>query len=283
MSGQTWFSGYPIELEDRDWLREASTPVLLMSAGDLPAKVDPRQSPLAKIGWLQVENQQQQGSCQGNALTECAEFCYPLASGGKVVQLSREYAYIASQIQSNIRGDNGSTLTGGTKAAAEGICSEVVGPYMGSNYPGWGYITQAMRDDAKNYQLKSHTDIKSADGVRSYIGSGIGIVQIGISWGNVTPDQYGCIRRWYPGSGGHSVVFAGYLPDADVGQKSTAGWWGLLKNSWGQRWGVNGYAYVDPSAISAMVSSSSSTFIGRSDMTSPEPRSIDWTKEHVLA
>ena len=43
---------------------------------------------LYKNNWLQVEDQGQIGSCQGQALTECAEFCYGIETG-KVVQFSR--------------------------------------------------------------------------------------------------------------------------------------------------------------------------------------------------
>ena len=277
-------SGYPIELEDREWLLESSSSAMLLRGADLPAKVDPRKSPLANIGWLQVEDQRSQGSCQGQALTECMEFCYPLATGNKVLQFSRQYAYIRSQMFDNIRGDSGSTLSGGTKAAVEGLPTEKTAPYMGSNYPGWGYITQAMKDEAKQFQLKSHTSIKSADDMRAYIGSGIGIVQIGISWNSsMSPDSNGCIRRWSSGGGGgHSVVFCGYIPDAEVGQESSKGWWGLLKNSWGTRWGKGGYAYVNPSVIDAMLRHQWTVFIGRSDMGTPEPRNIDWTKESIL-
>ena len=278
--------GWRVEVEDREYLHATNAlPELLMS-GELPPRVDPRKSKLAEIGWLQVEDQRQQGSCQGQALTECAEFCYPIATGGQVVQLSRQYAYIASQIRDNIRGDSGSTLSAGTKVAIEGICTEATGPYKGNSYPGWGYITQAMRDEAQKYRLKTHTEIKSADHLKQYIGSGIGIVQIGISWNNsMNPQSGGFITRFSAGGGGgHSVCFAGYLPDEDLNRKSSAGWWALLKNSWGTRWGVGGYAYVDPSAVDAMIRHSWSVFIGRSDMETPVPRPlpVDFTKESLL-
>jgi C1A family cysteine protease len=281
---EPFYSGYRIELEDRQFLLATDCRATYRSFGDLPVEVDPRKSNLASIGWLQVEDQRQQGSCQGQALTECAEFCYAAASGGKVVQLSRQYAYIRSQQFDNIRSDSGSTLSGGTKCAIEGICDETIGPYRGSSYPGWGYITDAMRADAKNYRLMTHTAIKSADELKQYVGSGIGIIQIGISWNSsMTPDSKGCIRRFSSGGGGgHSVVFCGYVPDSAIGVQSSAGWWALMKNSWGTRWGVGGYAYVEPSAINQMIRASWSVFVGRSDMVIPGPRNIDWTKERIL-
>jgi C1A family cysteine protease len=267
--------GYAIEQEKRDELRATSTAASrLLTLGDLPDRVDPRRSELAEDGYLKVEDQLQIGSCQGQSLSDAAEYAYTVKTG-RVVQLSRMYAYLVSQIFDGISGDRGSTLSGGTKAALEGLCLESTGPYPNS-YPGRGWITQAMKEEAKKYRLKSHTEMKSVDDIRRFIGSGAGIVQIGISWGNeMTPDSSGCIKRFTGvGGGGHAVCFAGYVPDEDVGVKSTAGYWILLKNSWNTRWGKLGYAYVDPSAIRSMLSHRFTVMYGRSDMDVPDIRTL---------
>jgi hypothetical protein len=91
---------------------------------------------------------------------------------------------------------------------------------MGSNYPGWGYITDAMKAEAKQFQLKSHTAIKSAEDMRAYIGSGIGIVQIGISWnGSMTPDSPVVFAVGLPVAAVVTALFSvDTIPDAEVGQ-----------------------------------------------------------------
>ena len=276
--------GYPIELEDRDALRSSATEAVLLMLGDLPERMDPRSSALGSQGFLQVEDQQQQGSCQGQSLSDCGEFAHTFATG-EVIQISRQYAYIASQMENNIRSDSGSTLESGTRAFKKGFPLESVAPYAGNHYPGWGYITQAMRDKAI-YKLMSHTEMKSAEHVKQFIGSGVGIVQLGITWGNeMSPDGQGCIRSFSGrGGGGHAIVFAGYVPDSDVGVKSSAGWWLLLKNSWSKRWGKFGYAYVDPRACDQMIRHQWTSMYGRSDMDSPRPRPIrfDFTKQSIL-
>jgi hypothetical protein len=276
--------GYPIELEDRDALRSSATEAVLLMLGDLPERMDPRSSALGSQGFLQVEDQQQQGSCQGQSLSDCGEFAHTFATG-EVIQISRQYAYIASQMENNIRSDSGSTLEGGTRAFKKGFPIESVAPYAGNRYPGWGYITQAMRDKAI-YKLNSHTEMKSAEQIKKFIGSGVGIVQLGITWGNeMTPDSQGCIRSFSGrGGGGHAIVFAGYVPDSDVGVKSSAGWWLILKNSWSKRWGKSGYAYVDPRACDQMIAHRWTSMYGRSDMESPRPRPIkfDFTKQSIL-
>lgn len=275
------FTGYPLEAEKREQLEATQTHALLTMSRDLPLRVDPRRHEKASIGFLQVENQGSIGSCQGNSLTECAEFCYMVATG-KVIQFSRMFAYIISQMFDRIKGDRGSTLSGGSRAAKDvGFCTEDVGPYP-RQYPGWSYVTDAMKQVAKRFKLRTHTLLRSVEATKQFIGSGIGIVQIGISWNNsCNPDRNNCIRRYSAGGGGgHAVVICGYVPDADVGQRSTEGYWFLLKNSWSRRWGDKGYAYVDPAALGQMIRGRHSVFVGRSDMDTPQPRPIpvDFTK-----
>jgi C1A family cysteine protease len=274
--------GYAIEQEDRAGLLATSSTAAFLANLSIPDLVDPRKHQLWANGFLRVEDQRNQGSCQGQALSENFEWCHGIQTG-RVLQFSRQYAYIGSQIHDRISGDRGSTLSGGTKLALGGCCTEATGPYMNS-YPGHGYITTAMRAEAEKYKLKSHTVIRSEEEVKQYIGSGLGIVQIGISWNNsMTPDANGCIRNFSAGGGGgHSVVLCGYVPGAEVGQRSTKGYWYLLKNSWGTRWGRSGFAYVDPSAVVAMLRHQWTVFVGRSDLQGddlkPRPLPVDFTK-----
>ena len=268
--------GYALEEENHDELMATSIDPLF--ADEIPHMMDPRGHELAGRGFLKMENQYRQGSCQGQALTECLEFCFGVEVG-KVIQSSRQFAYLVSQKYSRITSDRGSTLSGGTYCVEKvGICDEKIGPYQ-SSYPGHGWLKQGMYDNAKDYKLGSHTTLRSAEEVRAYLGSGMGLVQIGIRWGrSCSPDSKGCIKSYSSsGGGGHSVVFAGYLPDETVGVKSSRGWWGLMKNSWGSKWGDGGYAYVDPKCIDSMCKQ---TVIGRSDMITPVPkveRILDFT------
>jgi hypothetical protein len=219
--------------------------------------------------------------CQGQALTENIEYCYTVATG-KVLQFSRMFAYLESQRFDNIRSDSGSTLSGGTKAVKQtGICREEIAPYP-NRYPGHSWMTQIMRDDASKYKLLSHTEMSSVEQIKSFLGSGIGVVQIGISWNNsMNPSSNGTITSFSGGGGGgHSVSICGYLPDSDINVKSSAGYWLILKNSWGTRWGVRGYCYVDPKAVEQMLRHQFTVMIGRSEMVHPEPRPVpvDFTK-----
>lgn len=284
------FTGYAIEQENQDYLRSQQVDAVMLMLGELPVRVDPRLSPLYAKGWLQTEDQHQQGSCEGNSLTENLEYCYPLATGGQVIQFSRQYAYIRSQMfsgQGGIRGDHGATLEGGTKAAKEGICTEAVGPYMGDNYPGWEYITPERKANASQYRLESITEIKSAEHYKQYLGSGVGCVQIGMNWNNyLQQTEDGFILDFKPTrfDGGHAIGLIGYITDEDAGRKSSAGWWALLKNSHSLRYAKKGWAYVDPRALDKMIAHPNTSCYGRSDLKVPSyrPLPVDWTKESFL-
>lgn len=222
-------------------------------------------------------------NCQGQSLTECAEYSMHVATN-QIVQFSRMFAYLGSQKYDGINGDQGSTLSGGTKLAGkDGLCLESTMPYPRS-YPSGGArsIPQAAWEEAKKYLLKGAIDIEDEGSVRQFIGGGAGIVQIGIAWGDFMEPRGGFIRGFNPSGnfGGHAVVFCGYAPDSVVGEKSSKGYWYILKNSWSQRWGVKGRAWVDPSAVAAMLRHKFTVMVGRSDMESPRPRPlpVDWTK-----
>lgn len=278
-------TGYVIDAEEKDWLTATAVEAEYFLRGEQPDKMDPRQSPLADRGFLQVEMQGNIGACQGVSLTDCAEFAYTFATGS-VIQFDWMFAYIESQKENNIRTDSGSTLSGGTRAAKRGFRPKADNNYPQS-YPGHRYVTDEMVQEAAPYPLESHTEMKSSDQVRDYIGSGNGIVQIGMPWGPaMEPDSKGVINDWYTtrDDGGHAWVIVGYVPDVVVGARSPAGWWPLAKNSWSRRWGLNGYFYFNPVALDKCLKHPHTTCLGRSDMKVPRPRKIkfDFTKNSVF-
>ena len=259
--------------DDFESLSRTQTVYCHRALADLPDEVDPRKHPSYGSGFLRTENQGSIGSCAGNALTECAEYSWTIETG-RVMQFCRMFAYLETQKKDGIRGDRGSTISGGTKVARDvGFCPEADSKPYPRRYPGHSWSTGEMREAAKRYRMGSHTVLRNPDEAKAYIGDGLGIVQIGIRWGrSMSPDSRGCISSFRVGGGGHSVVLAGYVPDSVVGRSSGDGYWFLLKNSWGTRWGIEGWAYVAPKAVNSMMRSSYSSFVGRSDMGNPEPR-----------
>lgn len=279
--------GYAIELEDRDELRSSSVKAQYMLRGKQPELMDPRKSLLANRGFLQVEMQGEIGACQGVSLTDTGEFAFTFATG-EVIQFDWMFAYLESQKVHKLYGrDVGSTLSGGTKVALEGLAPEEQGVKYPTQYTtNWCKPQQYV--DRKKFLLKSHVETPDSESVRDFLGSALGIVQVGMPWGPaMQPDQFGCINEWYTtrDDGGHAWVIVGYLPDSVVGRKSSCGWWLLIKNSWSKRWGIGGYAYIDPKNVyDKFARHPHSVCYGRSDMETPIARKgkFDFIKNPIL-
>lgn len=277
------FTGYPMELENREALIEMSPPGLFRVMGDdeLPKRVDFRDV-------LKIEDQGSMGSCQGHALSTCAEGCYYIATKGEKIQLSRLFAYLGSQKMSGIDGDSGSTLHGGAKLSTEcGICLESVLPYPNPvRYPRGGHrsIPENAWDEARKFRIRTTKFIEEEPECKQWIGSGAGFINIGIAWGNgMTPNSKGAVMDFRPGGGGHAVSLTGYLPCEEVDIDTPEGYVYILDNSWNVRWGIGGRAFVAPRAVRQMLTHRFTTFLGMSDMQDVKPRSVDFTKESVIS
>lgn len=225
-----------------------------------PASVDPRP-------WMQVENQGNMGSCQGHALTSCVELAYHFESG-KIIQLSRMFAYVMSQRKDGIRGDSGSTISGGAKCATQdGICLETTYPYPGRYTTN---IPQAAIDEAKEYKIRSVSRVKTYDDVFEFLASGAGGINIGIMW---TVGDVHVVETYRPGrTGGHALCLGGYTERKDSQGRNYI----IMFNSWGRGWGNNGSCEVSPNAIQQMLSAQWTDAVALSDMESVEPREINY-------
>lgn len=210
-------------------------------------------------------------NCQGQSLADTTEYAHYIATGEEV-QLSRGFAYLRSQeLDGNLIGrDQGSTLEGGTRAAAKGLPLEDRFPYTE------GYTTllnryrsqktEILSDPSQLYKLEGAVPLTTEPDCRDFLRSWSGIIHIGIMWG--LPNQWE-ITRFQSGGGGHAVSLAGLLK---VAKWTPYGYGYLLKNSWGPSWGRNGWALVHPQAVEQMLSARWSVFIGRSKAVSPKPQ-----------
>lgn len=236
------------------------SPILAMRGMFKAVTLDPRQV-------LKVENQGSVGSCQGHAITSCCEWCYCIATGSADVQLSRAAGYYLSQELDGIRGDSGSTVASGVKLAKNGIGEEQWWKYSGRYDASKPATYQQYVESAKRYPIAQSFNMTSYEGIKTFLGSGQGAVEIGITW-NSSVDR--ALVESYSGSGGggHALAFIS-LSD----RKDTRGdnylW---LLNSWGSSWGNNGWAEVSPTAVKQMLNSRFTVMIGISDMPNVKPR-----------
>lgn len=225
--------------------------------------------------WCQIEDQMQQGSCQGNARTTAEEVALYRQTEGTVIQLSRQFAYITSQKEDGINGDRGSTMEGGAKASTRvGSCLEELAPYTGKYYT---KFSQAAYDDAATRKLTSWVRLESYMDVLKWQVWGIGGAVIGIGWnGTMEPDGQGKIERYSSGGGGHALALpqwnkrfmdAGGMPYLD------------MFNSWSKRWGFQGRAFIKPSIVDYWCKNE--TVLGYSKMSIKDikPKSYDWLKQ----
>lgn len=262
--------GYRHDLERRAQLVATSIEFRSLVQGrySAPTEIDPRP-------YHRVEDQGQQGACQGHALSSVCEHCYHIATG-EPIQFSRQWCYIETQrIDKLVGRDQGSTIDGGRELASTlGVCREELWPYPGR------YVTtppdrEACLQDAAQYRIRSHSVCRSYADVYEYLASGLGGVEIGISWGLEPRD--GVIDRFVAGGGGHAVCFLGYSARKDSQGRNYL--W--LLNSWGTSWGANGWAEVAPAAVDQMARHAWTVMIGLSDLTTPKPRPVNWSTEGI--
>jgi hypothetical protein len=244
-----------------------------------PVEIATLPDSLGVASWMQIEDQLQVGSCQGHARTSAEELAIYRETRGEIVQLNRMFAYLTSQRMDNIRGDSGSTISGGAAAAQQyGSCLEALWPYP-------GYYTQAIPPacfpEAQQRKLRFSKTLRSYDEVLRWLVHGMGGIVIGIGWNNTCePDADGCVTAYRSGGGGHAVALLDWNKRF---LDSTKRPFIELYNSWSRRWGVQGKAYIAPKVIEYWCEHE--TVIGYSDLDglSIKPRSFDWLKGRVIA
>lgn len=239
---------------ERNWQRRVRG---LFSA---PEEVDPRP-------WFRVENQRQQGACQGFSLSNQGEYAY-MQAVGEQIQFAPQFCYIRTQIKDGIQGDRGSTIEGGEWVAKNiGFATELVwGPYTGlySARPTSGRTMEECLQEAAGRKIVTSADIESQGDGFVWMSSGLGSIHIGITWNKSCTPINGVIETYdyVTQGGGHSVSFLGYSKRKD--KKGRNYWWML--NSWGTSWGNKGWAEVSPTAVEQMLRGRWTVMRGMTDL-----------------
>lgn len=262
---ETPVGGWLPELEDRDYLHQAATPLMRQTFAELPEYVD--------VGeWVVIENQGSQGACQGHALSTAVELCHTEA-GGRYTQLSRAQAYYETQRIDGIRGDRGSTITGGCKLAKEhGLVRESDWPYPS------GYNPQrpAGYDSMTRYKIDGFDEVGDFDDLLNILLQRKP-VHIGIMWGS-SMDRHnsgGVVTNWSPGGGGHAVALMG-AHTVDFAGNTLPYPHPCLYNSWSQRWGNKGRCLLSRQAYDQMRQHRWSVFMVLHGAPTPEPEPVKY-------
>ena len=225
--------------------------------------IDPRDT-------IKIEHQGSMGSCQGHALSSIVEWCYMLQTGDvDGVQLSRAAAYFETQRLDRIRGDRGSTISGGVKLARTwGVPEERLWPYPArydtSRPRDWDAVTAS----ANLHRIENAVKVTDYEQARAFLGSNVGGISIGVRWSR----NYGAvIDRAHKGKGGHAVALISL--SKRKGKDGQPYLW--LLNSWGTRWGNRGWAEVSPSTLRSWLRDSFTTAVGLTELPNIQPREFD--------
>lgn len=233
--------GYRIEDEDIDSLmsrgRKAED-VLLMFKYKVP-----KWNQYAPPDMVNILDQGQVGSCQGQSLAKMFQICYFLATG-RVLNFSAMAGYILAQRHDGLIGrDVGSTLSGGQRAAADGICLEKDWPYTGR-------YDSRIPNVPRPFKLVASKPTNDPDLISEALDAGLP-VQTGMTWNHELDRDLVTNYTGRGAQGGHATT---------LWQKKSNGNW-INHNSWGSGWAGDGRSEWTPQAARQIITYRTNTFV----------------------
>ncbi|MBX3456888.1 MAG: C1 family peptidase [Candidatus Paracaedibacteraceae bacterium] len=192
-----------------------------------------------------IHDQGTLGSCTAQAITISMEYQLKQQDNAQVLSPLFLY-YNERKLMGTIKEDSGASLSDGIKAISTwGVCRESMWTYSDDQKKFMIKPSKAAYEDAKNYMgldgIRTSYVSYSLDAIKSRLSKGIPVV-FGIyvypSFESVKTEMTGKVPM--PGAkerplGGHALMFTGY--DDETKEFKFA-------NSWGKKWGDNGYGYL---------------------------------------
>jgi C1A family cysteine protease len=203
-------------------------------AAALPPKIDIRD------GFPACYNQGELGSCTANAIAGALQFLEHKEGAASPVMPSRLFIYYNERsLEGTVGSDSGAQIRDGIKSVAKrGFCSEQLWPYDIKKFadkPPERCYRAALKDRVSQYLRLDHS---STMPLLTCLASGYPFVfgfSVYESFETQRVAETGVVNMPRLGErvlGGHAVVACGY----DVKARRFT-----VRNSWGGRWGIDGY------------------------------------------
>lgn len=245
-------TGYLPQLEDRSFLDSGT-------AGNFSAPASFAAPPSFSLrDALVVEDQGNMNSCVGHGASSGVE-CLQFLKSRTRKPMSRMFAYLTAQQQTNINRDQGATIAGAAAALSKaGCCFEETFPYP-SRYN--RSIPSPATQEASKYRILGHRTLTTYEEILGWQQTGKGPVLAGTIWTQRLANNSGTLVTPAdlkgPVIGAHCTLFIGWNEDGTLDEL----------NSHGTRWGQQGWASWTPEAIAAVLRLRDTVFIGITDIT----------------
>jgi hypothetical protein len=245
------FRGYDPHAENLAALR-ARCQAWVKSAADHPKSYSTK-------SWHKVEDQGQTPSCGGHALSNAMECVYRVASRGKVLELSRWFAWLESQRVDGGRlsPNRGISIQAAAEVAkAKGVCRESLCPFKGEDWD--ATISPEAYLDAADFKCNGQFWLTTYEETIDFLWSGAGAVVAGVPW------EFN-MRAW------HAVCLSGWGEAGEIDGE----------NSWGPDWDEDGHFQWSEADVRKFLKTPNVVFVGLSDMQRPGRRDWDWHKDFL--
>lgn len=231
----------PSRPDDRDLLfvekLHSAKPTVLPTTVDLRTQCSP------------VVDQGDLGSCTANAIASGLREYLLLQNKKPLVRLSRLFLYYSErEVEGTINEDSGAEIRDGMDCMIKlGTCKEELDPYDISTFE--THPSEAAHLDAANYKMNRYMRVVGLGGVKASLAQGFPVVTGMYVYDQMESQQAattGIVSippRGAQPLGGHAVLTVGYV---DTPNKYSPGYWKgggylILRNSWGDNWGLGGY------------------------------------------
>ena len=213
---------------------------------DLPRAVDLRSkmSPIVDQGQL--------GSCTANAIVSGLREYLEIDAEQELVRLSRLFLYYEErELEGTINEDSGASLRDGMKVLSQiGVCPEEDYPYDISKFT--EAPTSLAIDHAAQYKINEYHRITNLQDLKVALSEGLPVVfgfQVYQSFESEQVAKTGKVpmpKKDEQLLGGHAVLAVGYMDKGNSGSL-------IVRNSWGNEWGDQGYCYMSYRVFNKLV------------------------------